>query len=220
MRSPTVGYTRRRALHEQLVAVGQLHNVWADHGAEHQTRTGPVVQFWIWWLPRGPVGRGTMSPGRSSDIPAGVRREGQPAITVISSSLPWCGWYSEPRFPDRSHTACCEPFTPSQHTNPHGAAFSGASARSSCHEGSTDSALPARSSSTVPHRHRQTAHHVSRADPPTRYSRAPAVPRMRASPAVPARRSLGTTSGRVGWRSRRDCFVRKRKRVGVCPAGS
>jgi transposase len=32
-------------------------------------RTGPVVQFWIWWFPRGPVGHATMSPDRTFDTP-------------------------------------------------------------------------------------------------------------------------------------------------------
>jgi hypothetical protein len=34
-------------------------------------RTGPVVQFWIWWFPRGPVGHATMSPDRTFDTPRG-----------------------------------------------------------------------------------------------------------------------------------------------------
>jgi hypothetical protein len=36
-----VGHTRRSALHEHLVAVGQLHNVGADQGLITSARTGP-----------------------------------------------------------------------------------------------------------------------------------------------------------------------------------
>ena len=92
--SPPVGHTRRGALHEHLVAAGQLHSIGPDHGADHQHAHRPRrAVLWIRWLPRDPVGHATMSPGRGSDTPAGVRRgTAGRQLTVISSSLPWCSW--------------------------------------------------------------------------------------------------------------------------------
>lgn len=66
-----VGHTRRGALHEHRVAVGQLHNARQTMVLITSARTGPVVQFWIWWFPRDPVGHATMSPDRTFDTRRG-----------------------------------------------------------------------------------------------------------------------------------------------------
>jgi hypothetical protein len=146
----------------------QLHNVGAHHGADHQHAHRPCAVPDLAASARSSRGRDDLSGPRlrhTRERP----KDGQAAITVINSSSRGAGVRRAAVRGSISHSV------PPSRSRPASAPtriapFGGVSARSCCHDGSRESASPRGHQNTGrAHRYRQTAHHISQTDRPTRH---------------------------------------------------